>query len=133
MTDVLDHRSGLLGVSGIGNDMRALLASLAPEAAEAVALFVYRVGRGLGSLAAALAGTNALVFTAGIGGHAAPVMARVCEDAACLGVRLGPAANLGHGPRISTADSPVSVWVIPAEELMIARHTLACIRRGGPR
>ncbi len=82
------------------------LASSAPEAAEAVALFVYRVGREPGSLAAA----------------------------AWLGVRLDPAANLGHGPRISTADSPVSAWVIPTdEEPMIARHTLACIRRGGPR
>jgi acetate kinase len=134
VTDVLDHRSGLLGVSGIGNDMRALLASPAPETAEAVALIVYRVGRELGSLAAALGASDALVFTAGIGGHAAPVRVRVCEDAAWLGVRLDPAANLGYGPRISTADSPVSVWVIPTdEELMIARHTLACIRRGGPR
>ncbi len=134
VTDVLYHRSGLLGVSGIGNDMRTLLASPAPEAAEAVALFVYRIGRELGSLAAALGGVDALVFTGGIGEHAAPVRARVCEDAAWLGVRLDPAANLRHGPRINAADSPVSVWVIPTdEELMIARHTLACIGRGGPR
>jgi len=117
VTDVLDHRSGLLGVSGIGN-MRALPASPAPEAAEAVALFVYRVGRELGSLAAALAGTDALVFTAGIGEHAAPVRARVCEDAAWLGVpsTRPPTWATGRG-----------------SELMIARHTLACIRRGGPR
>ena len=95
---------------------------------------MYRVGRELGSLAAAPGGTNALVFTAGIGEPAAPVRARVCEDAAWLGVRLDPAANLGDGPRISTADSPGSAWVIPTEEeLMIARHTLACIRRGGSR
>jgi acetate kinase len=134
VTDVLYHRSGLLGVSDIGNDMRALLASPAPEAAEAVALFVYRVGRELGSLAAALGGIDALVFTAGIGEHAAAVRARVCDDAAWLGVHLDAAANLAHGPRISTADSPVSVWVIPTdEELMIARHTLARIRRGGAR
>lgn len=133
VSDVLYHRSGLLGVSGVGNDMRALLASAAPEAAEAVALFVYRVGRELGSLAAALGGIDALVFTAGIGERAASVRARVCEDAAWLGVRLDPAANLDNGPRISTADSPVSVWVIPTdEELMIARHTLACIPRAGP-
>jgi acetate kinase len=97
-------------------------------------LFVCRVGRERDSLAAALAGTDTLVFTAGIGEHAAPVRARVCEATAWLGVRLDPAANLGHGPRISTADSPVSVWVIPTdEELMIARHTLACIRHGRPR
>ena len=97
-------------------------------------LFVCRVGRELDSLAAALAGTDTLVFTAGIGEHAAPVRARVCEATAWLGVRLDPAANLGHGSRISTADSPVSVWVIPTdEELTIARHTLACIRHGRPR
>ena len=127
VTDLLYHRSGLLGVSGISNDMRTLLASPAPEAAEAVDLFVYRIDRELGSLAGAVGGLDALVFTAGIGEHAAPVRARVCEQAAWLGIRLDPAANVGGGPRISTADSPVSVWVIPTnEELMIARHTLAC-------
>jgi acetate kinase len=129
VTDLLYHRSGLLGVSGISHDMRQLLASRAPEAAEALDLFAYRIGRELGSLAAALDGLDVLVFTAGIGEHAAPVRARVCECAAWLGVRLDPAANLRGGPRISTADSPVSAWVIPTnEELMIARHTLACTR-----
>jgi acetate kinase len=69
------------------------------------------------------------VFTASIGEHAAPVRTRVCQDAAWLGIRLDASANLGGGPRISTADSPVSVWVIPTnEESMIARHTLACFR-----
>ena len=127
VTDLLYHRSGLLGVSGISHDMRQLLASTAREAADAVDLLVYRIGRELGSLAAALGGLDALVFTAGIGEHAAPVRARVCEDAAWLGVRLDLAANLRGGPRISTAESPVSAWVIPTnEELMIARHTLAC-------
>jgi acetate kinase len=127
VTDLLYHRSGLLGVSGISNDMRTLLASPAPEAAEAVDLLVHRIGRELGSLAAALGGLDALVFTAGIGEHAAPVRARVCEQAAWLGVRLDPAANLAGGPRISTAGSAVSAWVIPTnEELMIARHALAC-------
>jgi acetate kinase len=134
VTDLLYHRSGLLGVSGIGNDMRVLLASPAPEAAEAIDLFVYRIGRELGSLAAALGGLDTLVFTGGIGEHAAPVRARVCEDAAWLGVRLDADANRAHGPRISAANSAVSVWVIPAnEEWMIARHTLACIGRGGIR
>jgi acetate kinase len=129
VTDLLYHRSGLLGVSGISHDMRQLLASPAPEAAEALDLFAYRIGRELGSLAAALDGLDVLVFTAGIGEHAAPMRARVCERAAWLGVRLDPAANLRGGPRISTADSPVSAWVIPTnEELMIARHTLACTR-----
>ena len=129
VTDLLYHRSGLLGMSGISNDMRTLLASNAREAADAVELFVYRVTRELGSLAAALGGLDVLVFTAGIGEHAAPVRAWVCERAAWLGIRLDAAANLAGGPRISTAASPVSVWVVPTnEELMIARHTLARTR-----
>jgi acetate kinase len=129
ITDLLYRRSGLLGVSGISNDMRTLLASNTPEAAEAIELFVYRINRELGSLVAALGGIDAIVLTAGIGEHAAPVRARVCEQAAWLGIRFDPAANLRGGPRISAADSPVPVWVIPTnEELMIARHTLACTR-----
>jgi acetate kinase len=130
VTDLLYRRSGLLGVSGISHDMRTLLATDAPEAAEAIELFVYRISRELGSLVAALAGIDALVFTAGIGEHAPPVRARVCENAAWLGIRLDPVANADGGPRISTADSPVSAWVIPTnEELMIARHTLALAAR----
>lgn len=117
--------SGLLGVSGISGDMRELLASDAPRAALAVELFVYRIGRELGSLAAALGGLDALVFTAGIGEHAAPIRERVCRTAAWLGLQLDAAANAAGGPRISTAGSSVSAWVIPTnEELMIARHTL---------
>jgi NAD(P)-dependent dehydrogenase (short-subunit alcohol dehydrogenase family) len=88
-----------------------------------------RITRELGSVVAALGGLDALVFTARIGEHAAPVRARVCENAAWLGIQLDAAANLAGGPRISSADSPVSVWVVPTnEELMIARHTLACTR-----
>ena len=109
--------------------MRTLLASNAREAAEAIELFVYRINRELGSLAAALGGIDALVFTAGIGEHAAPVRARVCENAGWLGIRLDAAANVAGGPRISAAHSPVSAWVVPTnEELMIARHTLGCTR-----
>lgn len=116
--------SGLLGVSGISSDMRTLLASGEPKAREAVDLFVYRIGRELGSLAAAMGGIDALVFTAGIGEHAAEVRARVCRDAAWLGLELDAGANEAGGPRISTAASRVSAWVIPTnEELMIARHT----------
>ena len=121
--DLLYHHSGLLGVSGATSDMRALLASDAPAARRAVDLFVYRVGRELGSLAAALGGLDALVFTAGIGEHAAEIRSRVCRDAAWLGVELDESANRGGGPRISSAASGVSVWVIATdEELMIARH-----------
>ncbi|MFL9965044.1 acetate/propionate family kinase [Paraburkholderia sediminicola] len=122
---LLYKRSGLLGVSGISSDMRTLLASDAPAAAEAVDLFCYRISRELGSLAAALGGLDAIVFTAGIGEYAPPVRERVCRLAAWLGVSLDASANARHGPRIDDAQSAVEVWVIPTnEELMIARHTL---------
>ena len=118
------QESGLLGVSGIASDMRTLLASDEPRARLAIDLFVYRIRRELGSLAAALGGLDALVFTGGIGEHAAPIRERVCRDAAWLGVELDAAANDGGGPRISTGASKVTAWVIPTnEELMIARHT----------
>src|SRR5215510_503927 len=118
------QESGLLGVSGISSDMRTLLESPGPRAKFAIDLFVYRIGRELGSLAAALGGLDAIVFTAGIGEHAAPIRERVCGQAAWLGVALDAAANAKHGPRISTASSRTSAWVIPTnEELMIARHT----------
>jgi acetate kinase len=118
------QQSGLLGVSGISSDMRTLLASKEPAAAEAVDLFVYRIGRELGSLSAALGGLDALVFTGGIGENAAPIRARLCRDAAWLGLELDPAANGAGGPRISHVESRVAVWVIPTnEELMIAQHT----------
>jgi acetate kinase len=123
VTNLLNTQSGLLGVSGISGDMRELLASDDPRAAEAIELFVYRAGRELGSLAAALGGLDALVFTGGIGEHAAVIRERICQRAAWLGVRLDAAANAAGGARISDADSPVSVWVIPTdEERVIARH-----------
>lgn len=118
------HQSGLLGVSGVSSDMRTLLASQQPRAALAVDLFAYRIGRELGSLAAALGGLDAIVFTAGIGERAAPVREKICRAAAWLGVELDEAANAAHGPRISTAASRTRAWVIPTnEELMIARQT----------
>jgi acetate kinase len=126
--DLLYHHSGLLGVSGISHDMRTLLASDAPAAAEAVALFVYRVAREIGSLTAALGGLDALVFTAGIGEHAASIRERICHQAAWLGVHLDSNANANRQARISTPDSTVAVWVIPTdEEQMIARHTRALL------
>jgi acetate kinase len=118
------NESGLLGLSGISSDMRTLLGSPDPRAAEALDLFVYRIGRELGSLTAALGGLDALVFTGGIGENAAAIRARVCRDAAWLGLELDTAANDSRGPRISRAASRVSAWVIPTnEELMIAQHT----------
>jgi acetate kinase len=124
LEDLLYQQSGLLGVSGISSDMRTLLASADPHAAEALDLFVYRIGRELGSLAAALGGLDALVFTGGIGENAAAIRARVCRDAAWLGVELDTAANDAGGPRISSSASRVTAWVIPTnEELMIAQHS----------
>ncbi len=128
ITKLLYKASGLLGVSGISQDMRALLDSAAPEAAEAVELFCYRIARELGSLAAALGGLDALVFTAGIGEHAAPVRERICRQSQWLGVKLDAAANARHAARISTADSATDVLVLPTnEEWMIAQHTAALI------
>jgi acetate kinase len=118
-------QSGLLGVSGLSSDMRVLLASEEAGARRAVDLFCYRLGRELGSLAAAAGGLDALIFTGGIGEHAPSIRERLCRDGGWLGISLDPAANQAGGPRISTADSKVAVWVIPTnEELMIARHTL---------
>ena len=126
--NLLYRRSGLLGVSGVSADMRELLDSRDPRAAQAIDLYVYRIGREIGSLAAALGGLDALVFTAGIGEHAAPVRERIGRAAAWLGVDIDPAANATHGPRISMASSRIPAWVIPTdEELMIATHTLTVL------
>jgi acetate kinase len=124
------NESGLLGVSGVSSDMRTLLASPDPQAALAVDLYVYRIARELGSLAAALGGLDAIVFTGGIGENSEHIRARVCRGAAWLGVALDEAANRGGGPRISVADSRVAAWAVPTnEELMIARHTQAVLTR----
>ncbi len=124
LENLIYKQSGLLGVSGISSDVRTLLASPDPHAAEALDLFVYRIGRELGSLAAALGGLDALVFTGGIGENASVIRSRICRDAAWLGVELDEAANDTGGPRISRQDSPVAAWVVPTnEELMIAQHT----------
>jgi acetate kinase len=129
--DLIYKRSGLLGVSGISSDMRTLLASTEPRARFAVELFTYRIGRELGSLAAALEGIDALVFTGGIGERAGAIRERVCRQAGWLGIELDPAANQSDGPRISTESSRVKAWVIPTdEELMIARHTLDLLGGG---
>ena len=124
--NLLYKESGLLGVSGISQDMRVLLDSPQPEAAQAVELFCYRISRELGSLAAAAQGIDALVFTGGIGENAAPIRQAICEQAKWLGISLDASANQVRGQlaTISTPDSAVPVVVIPTnEELMIARYT----------
>ncbi len=123
MTRILYKESGLLGVSGISQDMRTLLASEAPEAREAVDLFCYRIVRELGSLIAAAGGIDALVFTGGIGEHAAEVRRRVCLQLDWLGLHLDAEANAHHANVISAGRSQVDVLVIPTnEEWMMAHH-----------
>ena len=121
---ILYKKSGLLGISGISNDMRDLIDSREPAAQLAVDYFVYRATKEIGALAAVLGGIDGLVFTAGIGENSAAVRARICEACAWLGVDLDQEANARRTPRISRSGSRVSAWVIPTnEELMIARHT----------
>lgn len=125
---LLYHRSGLLGVSGISNDMRDLLASSDPSARLAVDYFVYRAAKEIGAMAAVLGGVDGLVFTAGMGEHSPEIRRRICAASAWLGLELDAEANSRGGPRISTARSRISVWVIPTnEELMIAQHTAAVL------
>jgi acetate kinase len=126
---LLYHESGLLGMSGISSDMSELLASDAPAARLAVEVFVYRAGRELGSLAAALGGLDAVVFTAGIGENQPEVRARVCRAARWLGVDLDEEANRAQRGRISRPGSAVAAWVVPTdEELVIARHVEHVLR-----
>jgi len=126
--ETLYKKSGLLGVSGISNDMRDLLARSEPEARLAVDYFVYRAAKEIGALAAVLGGLDALVFTAGIGENSVEIRRRISDASAWLGVELDSAANAARGPLLSTPRSRVSVWVIPTnEELMIARHTRALL------
>lgn len=121
---MLYKKSGLLGISGISNDMRDLLESIEPAARLAVDYFVYRVVKEIGALAAVLGGIDALVFTAGIGEKSPEIRRRICAASAWLGMQLDAAANGANALRISPAASRVSAWVIPTnEELMIARHT----------
>jgi acetate kinase len=121
---ILYKKSGLLGISGISNDMRELIESADPAATLAVDYFVYRAAKEIGALAAALGGLDGLVFTAGIGENSPEVRRRICEASAWLGIELDSKANENKGPRISREGSRVSAWVVPTnEELMIARHT----------
>lgn len=126
--DLLYRRSGLLGISGLSNDMRSLEASDSPQAALAVDYFIYRIVREVGAMAAALGGIDGLVFTAGIGENSASIRARICRGSAWLGLELDKTANSQRGPRISTEASCVAAYVIPTdEERMIALHTLAAL------
>lgn len=121
---LLYNQSGLLGVSGVSNDMRDLLDSAEPAAEEAVELFCFRVARETGALTSSMGGVDAIVFTAGIGERSSPVRTRVGEKLAWLGVEIDEAANAANAVKISTANSRIPVYVIPTdEERMIALHT----------
>jgi len=123
---LLYQHAGLRGLSGISNDVRDLLASDDARARLALDYLVYRVAREIGSLAAAMNGIDAVVFTAGIGENSPEIRARICASSSWLGLRIDDAANHAGGPRISVPGAPVSAWVIPTdEERMIAEHTLA--------
>jgi acetate kinase len=123
LQDLLYRRSGLLGLSGVSSDMRDLLASSDPRAAEAVDYFCHRVARELGSLTAALGGLDALVFTGGIGEHAAPVRARICERSRWLGVELDADANTVNAERLHAPAGKVAIYRIATdEEAVIVRH-----------
>ena len=122
LTDLLYRRSGLLGLSGLSSDMRELEEAGTPEAEQAIALFCHRVRCEAGSLAAALEGLDALVFTGGIGEHSARVRREVCAGLGWLGVVIEPGLNDAAAPVISATGSGVGVHVIPAdEEMTIAR------------
>jgi acetate kinase len=130
VTDLLYNRSGLLGLSGLSGDMVTLLASAEPDAKQALEVYVYRIARDIGSLAAALGGLDTLVFTAGVGENSATIRYRIVELCEWLGVRLNSAANLAADRQISIADSSVKVLVIPTnEQMVIANHAAELMRR----
>jgi acetate kinase len=127
--DLLYNRSGLLGLSGLSSNMRDLLASSETAAKEAVAVFVFRLAREIGALAASLGGLDGLVFTAGIGEHAPDIRRMACSALAWLGLSLDEAANARNDQRVSAANSRVEILVIPTnEEAMIARHVMNTLK-----
>jgi acetate kinase len=127
---LLYMESGLYGISGVSSDVRELLASENPRAAEAIDYFIYRIVREIGSLASALGGIDALIFTAGIGENSAVIRRRVCDALGWLGVAVEPAANERGRGCVSPAGRSPSVWVLATdEERVIAAATLAAIRR----
>lgn len=125
----LYHDCGLKGLSGIGNDLRELQASDAPAAAMALDYFAWRVAEGMVGLGCAMNGIDAIVFTAGIGENSPEMRARIARYWVWLGIRIDPERNAHNGPRISTDDSKIGVYVVRTnEELIIAQHTLDLVR-----
>jgi acetate kinase len=132
ISDMLYRRSGLLGLSGVSNDMRTLEASADPRAAEAIDYFVFRIQRELGGLSAALQGLDGLVFCGGIGENSRAIRARVAAGMGWLGVAVDPDRNAANSRVISPEGAPVTVMVIPTdEERVIARATRALAADAG--
>jgi acetate kinase len=132
LSDLLYRESGLKGLSGISGDMRELLQSKDPRAAQAIEYYVHHAQRALASMTATLAGVDAIVFTGGIGEHAPAIRARILENIGWMGVHLEPTLNdaLQDEGRIDAADSKVAVWVIPADEqATIAREVMQVLQR----
>jgi acetate kinase len=128
LEQILYHKSGLLGVSGISSDMRTLLSSSDPRAAEAIDLFTFEVAKAVCAMALTLQGLDCLVFTGGIGEHAAIVRALSCYRLRWLGVELDASANGGDAGLVSLDTSSVEIRVIPtSEETTIARHVLPMV------
>ena len=131
ITDLLYHRSGLLGLSGISGDMTILLASPQPHAHQALEVYVYRIAREIGSLTAALGGLDTMVFTAGVGENAASIRARIVDLCGWLDVKLDPQANQSGARLISREDSRVRVLVIPTDEqIVIAQGVVGLMEKG---
>ena len=135
MDALLNHSSGLAGISGVSNDMRTLLESAGqgnPRAQLAIDVFCYRIRKYIGAYFAALNGADAVVFTAGIGENAPAIRAQACESLDALGIRIDPARNAsarGVEAEISAAGAATGVWVIPTnEELLIGRDTVRCLQ-----
>jgi acetate kinase len=130
VAELVNRKSGLLGVSGISSDMKDLLdrEGTEPHAAEAVDLFCRQAAKHAAAMAVAAGGLDTLVFSAGIGERSAPVRERICARLGFLGIRIDPARNGVAASVISTEDSPVTVRVIPTdEEITLARQTLAAV------
>jgi len=128
---LVNHESGLLGVSETSADVRDLLAREAqdPRAAQAIALFCYQAKKWIGAFAAALGGVDTLVFAGGVGENAAPVRARICQGLEFLGIEIDGEANRHHAPRISTENGAVTVRIIRTdEESVVADLTMALLK-----
>lgn len=132
VSDLLYHRSGLLGLSGLTGDMVALLASAKPEAVQALEVYVYRIAREIGSLAAALGGLDTLVFTAGVGENAVEIRRRIADHCGWLGLRVDAEANAAGSGGISQPESAVKAFVIPTDEQIVIARAVAALVAQAP-